>query len=150
MQDTGHDAELAAEEKRRIEQLRRRMQLWVAIIALVGVAACAAILAYGKYRNIHREHYDFRQQVRQGMSEHEVAARFGDPYRTYWTKRAIEPVLAGRGVYSFSEETPGTGIIPDEFKKVMHYRPTLSHGEFVFVGEDGKVLLVLTGRRKDK
>jgi len=32
-----------------------------------------------------------------------------------------------------------------DFSKVLHYRTTLEHGEFVFIGGDGRVTAVVTG-----
>lgn len=130
-----------------LARARKRMRRWVILVAALGTAACAVVLAYGRHRTIYRDHYEFRSVVQPGMTEDEVVGRFGQPYRVYWTPTQVAPIFAGRGVYDkFDGDVSADGDLPVEFAKVLHYRPTLTHGEFVFIGEDGTVLMVVTGR----
>ncbi len=132
---------------RRLAELRRRRNLWVALATLLGLTAVAVTLAYGKYRSLYREHYQFRSQVTPGMSERDVVACVGSPYRTYWTPAAVAPIFAGRGIYrTFDRAVGDPGVVPRHFRKVMHYRPTPVHGEFVFIDDMGRVMMVVTGR----
>lgn len=138
---------LSADMEAQIERARKRVRRWVLLVAVLGTAACAALLAYGRHHMTHRDHYEFRSVVKPGMTEDEVVARFGRPYRIYWSPAQLAPIFAGRGVYErFDRDVSPEGDLPEEFAKVLHYRPTLSHGEFVFIGPDGLVLMVVTGR----
>ena len=93
--------EMTAQEQvqRRLAQLRRRMLLCVALAGLVGFGGFAAVLVVGKQRDINREHYEFRQTVRPGLNEAQVRERWGEPYRTFWTRLELGAVLSGGGRY---------------------------------------------------
>ncbi|NSW54617.1 MAG: hypothetical protein HPY44_01270 [Armatimonadetes bacterium] len=128
------------------DRRRRRMLVLVTVVALTGLCAFAALMVYAVRRNVNREHYEFRAFVRPGVGEDEVIAEFGEPYRRFFTRSSIEPILSGRGQYTrfdrdVSPDQPGMS----DFCKVLHYRTTLEHGEFVFIGTDGKVTAVVTG-----
>ena len=140
-------AAVTADMEAQIARARKRMRRWIMLVAILGMAACTVVLAYGKHRTIYRDHYEFRSIVQPGMTEDDVVARFGPPYRIYWTPTQVAPIFAGRGVYDrFDRDVSPDGDLPAEFAKVLHYRPTLTHGEFVFIGADGVVLMVVTGR----
>jgi len=131
-----------------IARRRRQMHFWVALVTLAGILAFCLLVVYGKHRQIYQEHYEFRRHVKPGTHEQQIQARFGAPYRTYHTHASIESIFAGRGVYtSFDRDVAKRERLPQDFEKVLHYRPTSEHGEFVFIGDDGRVLMAVTGRR---
>jgi hypothetical protein len=135
------------ETAQRLAALRWRMNLLVALAALVGFGAFATVLVVAKTRALYGEHYAFRAGVRPGMTEAEVRQRFGEPYRVYWVPEVLKPVLEGRGRYQrFSPDVTRPGVVPPRYARALHYRTTLEHGEFVFLDEAGKVLAVVTGR----
>lgn len=121
---------------------RRRMLRWVSLVCCLGLCACLAVLLWGRQRQIYADHYDFRRAVVPGISAEQVMARFGEPYRVFYSQRSVGPILAGRGRYQRFD----TEKMPGEFSQVLHYRTTIEHGEFVFVDAGGVVLAVVTGR----
>jgi hypothetical protein len=132
---------------RRVAAIHRRMYLLVALVALVGFSAFAAVLVMAQTRSLYREHYVFRAAVRPGMTGAQVQQRFGEPYRVYGAPEALKPVLEGRGRYQrFSPDVTHPGVVPPGWAQALHYRTTLEHGEFVFLDASGKVLAVVTGR----
>jgi hypothetical protein len=123
------------------------MNRLVALVAAIGICAFAAVVIMGKYHTIYRDHYEFRRVVVPGTASEQVVQGFGEPYRTYWTPTAVHQVLSGRGLYSrFDQDVSRAQTVPPDYAKVLHYRTTIEHGEFVFVGYDGRVLRVITGR----
>jgi len=128
------------------DRRRYRMLALVTLVALLGLSAFAALMVHAVKRSVNQEHYEFRAFVRPGMAEEEVVAEFGEPYRRFFTRSSVEPILSGRGQYTrfdrdVSPDQPGMS----DFSKVLHYRTTLEHGEFVFIGGDGRVTAVVTG-----
>ncbi len=140
-------SQMSSFDEQALERKKRRMYLWVALVALIGIGAFGALVVYAKQRTIYAPHYEFRSAVKAGVTEKEVIAGFGRPYRSYWTPEAIGRVFAGRGIYGrFDRDVTSEGALPSDFKRVMLYRTTNEHAEFVFVGQDGKVMMVVTGR----
>ena len=126
---------------------RRTMLTLVALVTLAGICAFSALMVYAVKRNVNQEHFQFRAFVRPGVTEDEVIQRFGRPYRTFYTRSSVEPIFAGRGQYrrfdrDVSPDQPGMS----DFSKILHYRTTLEHGEFVFLDDSGLVTVVVTGR----
>ena len=127
---------------------RNRMNVLVAIATLAGVAALVVLFVYAKHRTVHAEHYEFRRVARPGADEQDIIEAFGRPYRVYWTRKSAMAALSGRGAYSrFDRDMSSPQAFPANFARVLHYRPTTLHGEYVFISEDGEVLLVVTGHR---
>lgn len=145
MDDRADGQEMPDDVRELLARKRRQRNRWIALVVMIGLSLFGLTVVLCTRYSLYREHYEFRRVVKPGMRQEEVVARFGEPYRTYWTRQAIEPVLAGRGVYSRFDKDPGVpGNVPTEFLKVLHYRPTPEHGEFVFIGADGRVVQVLT------
>lgn len=130
-----------------LARAQRRRNLYLVVVVGLAVVAFGALVAFSKQYTLYREHYQFQRFVRPGVGQSEIEERFGLPYRTYWTKSALEPVLQGRGAYRHFDPDPGdVNRVPREFAKVLHYRTTAEHGEFVYIGPDGRVIQVLTAR----
>jgi len=139
--------EMPEEVREFLVRKRRQRNRWVALAVAIGLSLFGLMVVLCTRYSLYREHHEFRRVVRPGMSDEDVVARFGEPYRTYWTRQALEPVLAGRGAYTrFDRDPAEPGSVPARFLKVLHYRPTPEHGEFVFIGADGRVVQVLTDR----
>jgi hypothetical protein len=145
--DVSEDREKRLLALQLLERAQRRRNLYLAVVVGLAVVAFGALVAFSKQYTLYREHYQFQRFVRPGVSQEQIEQRFGLPYRTYWTKSALEPVLQGRGAYRHFNPDPGdSDRVPREFAKVLHYRTTAEHGEFVYIGPDGRVIQVLTAR----
>ena len=145
-------AEPTADEvaARRLAALRRRMMIQIMVVTLLGIATLITLIAVGKYRTVYKEHFEFRQYCKtSNLTEDMVLLKFGEPYRIYWSHESIAPVFDGKGLFhKFDGGVKDASSLPPAFMKVLHYRTTVEHGEFVFIASDKSVIRVVTGHRR--
>jgi hypothetical protein len=85
----------------------------------------------------------FVQKVHVGMTAAEVADAVGQPTRAYNRAEADE-VFRTFGDYWHC--WTGYGPWPKDYDRILEYHTAFNASAFLFVGKDGKVLVVVVGK----